>query len=296
MNQYYVYFLIDPRTCQPFYVGKGYGRRMYSHETEARSGNWNNKAKCQVIQEIWNMGLQVEYVKVVQGLNKKSANEKEKQFINYYGRQFNNTGILTNVHVGGNGGGKIGIPVNQYTKEGNFVAEYASAAEASRQTGVSLGEITAVCRGEWKTSNGYQWRWKGEDPIKGYKRKHQHLHKAVKQYDMDGTFINSYPSQYDAAEKAGLSCIPTKISACCRKKLPSYKGFQWRYFNDEPPPKIKTQKKKILQLSKDNLFIAEFESIADAARKTGIKQSSISPCCRGITNQGGGFVWKYKEN
>ena len=33
--QYYVYRLIDPRTGQTFYVGKGKGNRLYAHINDA---------------------------------------------------------------------------------------------------------------------------------------------------------------------------------------------------------------------------------------------------------------------
>ena len=32
---YYVYVLVDPRTKQVFYVGKGKGNRVFDHEREA---------------------------------------------------------------------------------------------------------------------------------------------------------------------------------------------------------------------------------------------------------------------
>lgn len=294
MNQYYVYFLLDPRTCQPFYVGKGCDRRMYSHETEVRSGNWNNKTKCKTIQEIWSEGLEIEYVKVLENLDKHQANKKEKEFILYYGRK-QRGGILTNVHIGGNGGGKVGIPVCQYSKEGILIAEFSSASEASRKTNICLSEITAVCRGDWKMAGGFQWRWNDESPIKNYERKHSHLHKAVKQYNMEGKFVTEYPSQYDAVRALDLPVSSaTKISACCRYKLPSYKGFQWRYVDDKPPDKIHPQKKKILQYTLSGDFIVEHPSIVEAARRTKINEALISSCCRGTYKQGGGFMWRYK--
>lgn len=36
---------------------------------------------------------------------------------------------------------------------------YASAAEASRKTGVSASGISACCRGSQKTSGGYTWKY-----------------------------------------------------------------------------------------------------------------------------------------
>lgn len=43
---------------------------------------------------------------------------------------------------------RIGKAVAQYDKEGNFIAEFVSISEASRQTGVNLNCISNCCRGK----------------------------------------------------------------------------------------------------------------------------------------------------
>lgn len=55
--------------------------------------------------------------------------------------------------------------------------------------------------------------------------------------------------------------------------------------------------KAVLQFSKDDQFIAEFGSAAEATEKVlGKKHSRISECCNGNRNTCGGFKWKYKED
>lgn len=49
--------------------------------------------------------------------------------------------------------------VLQYTLNGNLLASYVSASEASRSTGVSKTCITRCCRGEREHSGGYLWRY-----------------------------------------------------------------------------------------------------------------------------------------
>lgn len=62
--------------------------------------------------------------------------------------------------------------VQQYTKEGDLVAEYPSAGEASRKTGISVTNISACCIGRTytdkngythtrRTIGGYVWKYKG---------------------------------------------------------------------------------------------------------------------------------------
>ena len=55
-------------------------------------------------------------------------------------------------------------------------------------------------------------------------------------------------------------------------------------------------KKKIIQYSLDNSFIAEYDGVRDAAKVNGFKaSSSISECCSGKRKTAYGYVWKYKE-
>lgn len=291
--QYYVYVLIDPRNNQPFYVGKGYKNRMMSHESETRRGQYNNKEKCEIIQEIWNNGLQIKYEQIFVASDEESR-EREKALIKNYGRR-NEGGLLTNKHVGGNGGGRIGKCVCQYDKNGTLLSEHVSASEAERKTGVSLSKITAVCRGEWKIAGGFQWKWKGEEPIKGYTRHNTLNAKPVKQYDFDGTFIAEYASMFDAVYAlTGSTESSSRISACCRKHVPSYLGYQWRYSNDSPPKNIQHQKRKVGQYDLRGNKINTFDSIADAVKHT--KITAISAQCNNPDKykQAGGYVWKFE--
>jgi len=47
--------------------------------------------------------------------------------------------------------------VAQYTKTKNFVANFASALEAERNTGVSHQNISGCCNGKRKTAGGFMW-------------------------------------------------------------------------------------------------------------------------------------------
>ena len=52
--------------------------------------------------------------------------------------------------------------VLQFTKDGTFIAEYPTAKEARRQTGISDTTIGLVCKGKNKTAGGFIWRYKNE--------------------------------------------------------------------------------------------------------------------------------------
>ncbi len=51
----------------------------------------------------------------------------------------------------------------------------------------------------------------------------------------------------------------------------------------------------VLQISKDNEFIREFDSISDAAKVIAISPSNISMVCTGKNKTAAGYKWKHKN-
>jgi group I intron endonuclease len=51
----------------------------------------------------------------------------------------------------------------------------------------------------------------------------------------------------------------------------------------------------ILQFTKEGEFIAEYFSMNEAERCSGVAKSSICRCCKGELKSAGKFVWKYKN-
>ena len=49
--------------------------------------------------------------------------------------------------------------VLQFNLEGNFIKEWESQAEVSRQLGISQGNIGACCRNERKQAGGFRWEF-----------------------------------------------------------------------------------------------------------------------------------------
>lgn len=54
-----------------------------------------------------------------------------------------------------------GLPVEQYTKNNEFVRRWSSASEAQRQTGISASCICRVCNNvkNYKTAGGFKWKY-----------------------------------------------------------------------------------------------------------------------------------------
>lgn len=98
LNGYYVYALIDPRNNQVFYIGKGTGNRVFSHEIESGKSQKSEKAKLQKIREIEASGQSVKRVIVNWGMTETEAFAAEASLINLMG--FLSANTLTNAVAG----------------------------------------------------------------------------------------------------------------------------------------------------------------------------------------------------
>lgn len=94
--KYYVYFLLDPETTKPFYVGKGKDNRVFNHVQCALEFETVND-KYDKIREIFSTGKKVEHIIVRHSLTEKEALEIEAALIDTF--EFLQSG-LTNI-VGG---------------------------------------------------------------------------------------------------------------------------------------------------------------------------------------------------
>lgn len=55
---------------------------------------------------------------------------------------------------------KLSKPIEQYDLEGNFINEYKSARDASRQTGLNISGICLCCNKKRNYCGGYVWKYK----------------------------------------------------------------------------------------------------------------------------------------
>ncbi len=86
LNGFYVYALIDPRNEKVFYIGKGTGNRVFSHELESGKSRESEKKKIQLIREIENSGHSVKKLIVNWGLSENEAFVAEATLINLLNR------------------------------------------------------------------------------------------------------------------------------------------------------------------------------------------------------------------
>lgn len=128
--------------------------------------------------------------------------------------------------------------------------------------------------------------------------------KKVYQFDLDGNFIREFSSASEA-EELGLGCYPDIIRSC--RILGKHKGYNWRFASDgkimrrkeryvRPPEFYDYNRNGVIKFDKDGNYIAEYNSITDAALSCGKTYTSmISACLNGREKYAHGFSWKYKN-
>lgn len=143
---FYVYVLHDPRKCgEPFYVGKGKGKRAWNHTrpgSASYKGVGKNQFKERVISAIREAGMEPVIDIIVDGLAEDDAFDLERELISTLGRRgIDDGGILTNRTAGGEGstGLKFSAEARNRLSEARRGMElHANTRSAIRERNASL--------------------------------------------------------------------------------------------------------------------------------------------------------------
>ena len=137
----------------PFYVGKGTIHRAFVLKGDRRTSYYNDKVK----------DINLVKVKIVAiDVTTEEALSLETELINKY-KRISDGGSLINIDYKRGGGLRTCLekPVYQFTIWGEFIAEYKSINEASRQLNIDPVCISSCCRGikHHNTAGGYKFRY-----------------------------------------------------------------------------------------------------------------------------------------
>ena len=144
------------------------------------------------------------------------------------------------------------------------------------RTEFSIGSPTAYCKAVtngWITN--YTWLKSNRVPSRTWTRYNACLD-AAKQCTSRTDFQRTYPGAYN--------------SAVTHNWLNDIYRVLW-----PEPQHSKTghPKRAVARCSMDGIIIETYDSITDAAKKTGLSDTQICGVCRGHRPSGGGFRWKY---
>ena len=135
--------------------------------------------------------------------------------------------------------------------------------------------------------------------------------KEVAMLTMDLQLIAIYRSATDCEESTGISS--KQIAACCRGEQKSVKGYifynldengeyiipeyrRLQYHGAVGTTQIQSRSKRVAKIDLNTgEFLAEYDTVALAARENNCDPSCISKVCRGKRNQTKGFGWIYVE-
>ena len=308
MKNFKLYIHISP-SCK-YYVGITSLKNI-----EQRWGKEGNGYKTQYFKRAidkygWDNFI---HIIVAENLSKNDACELEKLFINQlqsnlpeYGYNISDGGDCTMLgkHHSEESKQKISEtfsePVDQYNIDGKLIKSWNSMRDVARKINIDASSIAKCCKGIYKTSKGFVWRYKDEPFDKYTLNKNSKKTKMikVKQYSKDGNLLKIWDGISIAASELNLSS--SSISACCkgRKGRKSYGGYVWRYLEDDFNKfDIENEKiAKVIQYDTRGNIINKFNSIVLANENTGVSKSNISLCCSRKAKTAGGYIWRYEND
>lgn len=127
--------------------------------------------------------------------------------------------------------------VKQYDLKGNLLKIWNCMSDAGRELGISNHGIYGCCKGNYKTSGGFIWRYFEDELTDEYlawcneSSPDKYSKKCVVQYSLFGEFICIFKSMTEAELKTGVP--HSSISKCCNGKRKTAGGFVWKYYIDE---------------------------------------------------------------
>lgn len=243
----YVYRHIRLDTMQPFYVGVGkdekFGRYPRAYSFQSRNKHWHSIIK------------KTEYRVdiLMENLEYREAEEKEKEFISIYGRINSGNGILCNLTDGG--GGTLGLPISESHKK----------------------RISIFFKGK-KLSEAHLQK------IRNYvftDKHRENLRKSLK-----GRVVSEETRNKISKANKGYKMTQEQIEKMKVSKRKSFELNGKNKFSEETKKKLLLSQPSRIRISvyyKDTgIKIGDFESISECSRTIGVSEFVIRKVVRGL--------------
>lgn len=185
--------------------------------------------------------------------------------------------------------GPITVPVYQYDNLGKYECCYESISDASRILNIHKSSISqaiklgTICHNKFFSDHfDLEFSNAKTERIKST---------TVYQYDLDGTYINSYPNANQAKKALGFSSDIYKAI----KLGTTAGGYQWKFdkFEAISPVKSKGRRpRKVGKYDKDWNLIKEYNSVAACKKENG---SGMEHVLNGRDQFAKGFRYKYLD-
>lgn len=266
---FYCYVLLDPTKpgkfnysnfdfdFEPFYIGKGSGNRMNSHDKPTcKNTHKNNK-----IRKLISINLLPIKIKLVDNLDEKEAFKKEIELIELIGRLDIRTGILVNLTDGGEGTinpseetrKKIGAAVSLSKKGKSYDEIYGLekslkikankskwTKENFNKTGLGMKDFSGNNNPMYGKSVYSVWELKFGKEIANQKLeslKNKKIgktpwnknNKKIIQKDVDGNLIKLWDGLFEISDT--LNFNKPNICKVLNQERKTAHGFIWEYYN-----------------------------------------------------------------
>lgn len=224
-----------------------------------------------------------------------------------------------NIVDGGNSnnGETCKIKVYCFDLYGKLLKIYDSATDID-DIDISVNNVGKVCRNGTLYSKGYLWSYNNIITDAELEMVHNNLKKAkekqiesvkkmnennighprkIYQFTLDGKFIREWSSIKEASLYISNGKCTNCLSHVLSGKTHQSHGYLWSYTKEPPKEYIcKSYCRAVKQYDLNFNYIQTYNSMTEACKDLDeINVQPIMNCCKGITNQAYGYMWRYVD-
>lgn len=182
--------------------------------------------------------------------------------------------------------------IKQYDLNCNFIKEYPSQVDASKESGISEDNINNCVRKMTQSAGGFIWRFSDDNSeLKPVLKGSREVQK--RKFGSDEV-VSTYESIAKAASELSFSAQKVKKMADRREKLDDE---YYLSFSTEGEGKKFSEKSKAVQVERLSMdkqtVLVKYTSIKKAAKECKMGEATIKKLCEMDKSDKDGFFWKF---